>query len=265
MSGAVQPEVRVVDGPEALARAAAEEWRARARAAVAESGRFAVALAGGETPRALYALLADPAAPYRDGLPWERTHVFFGDERNVPPDHPGSNHGTARDALLARVPLPRVNVHRIVGEGDAEDAARAYEGDLRAFFGHRPRFDLVLLGMGADGHTASLFPGSPALEEASRLVVATAAPAGGGRRITLTLPALEAAAAVLFLVSGASKAPALSRVLSGGRGGEVLPAARVRPLDGTVLWLVDRAAASAISPRALGHAAVHGRWRRPGR
>lgn len=258
------PEVRVVDGPTALARAAAEEWRARARSAVAGSGRFAVALAGGETPRALYALLADPAAPYRDGLPWTRTHVFFGDERNVPPDHPGSSYGMARDALLARVPLPGVNVHRIVGEGDAEDSARAYEGDLRAFFGPRPRFDLVLLGVGADGHTASLFPGSPALEEASRLVAATVAPAGG-RRITLTLPALEAAAAVLFLVSGASKARALSRVLSGEPGGEALPAARVRPLDGTVLWLVDRAAATAISPRALEYAAVHGRWRRPRR
>lgn len=239
------PEVRVVDGPAALARAAAEEWCARALAAVEGSGRFAVALAGGSTPRALYALLADPAAPYHDALPWARTHVFFGDERTVPPDHPQSNYGMAREALLARVALRPENVHRIRGEEEPEAAARAYEDELRAFFGPAPRFDLVLLGMGAEGHTASLFPGSPALEEASRLVVAPLVPVPGGRRITLTLRALDAAARVLFLVSGASKADTLARVLSRGSGAEALPAARVRPVDGTVLWLVDRAAAAA--------------------
>ncbi len=233
-------EVRVVDGPAALARAAAEEWRVRALATA--SGRFAVALAGGSTPRALYALLADPRAPYREALPWARTHVFFGDERTVPPDHPESNYGTAREALLARVPIPPENVHRIRGEEDPVAAARSYEDDLRAFFGRPPRFDLVLLGLGADGHTASLFPGSPALEE-PRLVAAPFVPALGARRITLTLPALDAASRVVFLVSGATKAPAVALILSGGPGSEALPAARVRPLDGTVLWLVDRAAA----------------------
>jgi 6-phosphogluconolactonase len=237
------PEVRVVDGPEELARAAADEWRARALSAVAELGRFAVALAGGSTPRALYALLADPAAPYRDALPWAHTHVFFGDERAVPPDHPESNYGMARDALLARVPVPPGNVHRIRGEEEPEVAARGYEDELRSFFGPATRFDLVLLGMGADGHTASLFPGSPALEEPSRLVAAPLVPALGVRRITLTLRALDAAARAVFLVSGASKAPALARILSGEPGAAALPAARVRPGHGSVLWLVERGAA----------------------
>ena len=245
---AVSParEVRVVDGPAALARAAAEEWLARSLAATAESGRFAVALAGGSTPRVVYALLADPDAPYRAALPWARTHVFFGDERTVPPDHPASNYGMAREALLAQVPLPPENVHRIRGEDDPEEAARAYEEDLRAFFGPVPRFDLVLLGLGADAHTASLFPGSPALE-APGLVAAPFVPALGARRITLTPRALAGASRVVFLVSGASKAPALARALSGQLGPEAPPPARVRPASGTVLWLVDRAAAGATS------------------
>ncbi|WP_242360504.1 6-phosphogluconolactonase [Anaeromyxobacter sp. SG17] len=236
-------EVRVLDDHVALARAAADEWRLRALAAVAASGRFAVALSGGATPRAVYALLADPAAPYRDALPWARTHVFFGDERAVPPDDPRSNYGMARGALLSSVALPPENVHRIRGEDEPGAAARSYEDALRAFFGVAPRFDLLLLGMGADGHTASLFPGSPAIDEPSRLVAAVPAPAAGPARITLTLRALQAAARAVFLVSGAQKAPALARVLSGASGAEALPAARVRPAHGSVLWLVDRAAA----------------------
>lgn len=237
-------EVRVVEGPAELAQSAAHEWRARALAAVASSGRFTVALAGGKTPGTLYRLLAEPAAAYREELPWARTHVFFGDERAVPPDDPRSNYGMARDALLAHVALPPENVHRIRGEGDPVESARAYEEELRAFFGAEPRFDLALLGLGTDGHTASLFPGSAALEETSRLVATTSAPGGGARRITMTLRALDAAARVVFLVAGASKAAALARVVSAGAGAELLPAARVRPRDGTVLWLVDRAAAA---------------------
>lgn len=236
-------EVRIVDGDTALALAAAEEWRLRSSAAVAASGRFAVVLAGGSTPRPLYALLADPGAPHRAALPWARTHVFFGDERTVPPDHVESNYGMARDVLLARVPVPPENVHRIRGEEDPEVAAKGYEDGLRAFFGPAPRFDLVLLGLGADGHTASLFPGSLALEERSRLVAAPFVPALGVHRITLTLRALDAASRVVFLVSGASKAPALARILSGEPGAAALPAARVRPTDGSVLWLVERGAA----------------------
>ena len=190
-------EVRIVDGPAALALAAAEEWRTRSLAAVTACGRFAVALAGGSTPRALYALLADAGAPYRETLPWARTHVFFGDERAVPPDHPESNYGMVRDALLARVPVPPGNVHRIRGEEEPEVAARGYEDELRSFFGRAIRFDLVLLGLGVDGHTASLFPGSPALEEASRLVAAPYEPGDPEpRSVTSTRrePALACAA-----------------------------------------------------------------------
>ncbi len=235
--------VRIVDGPEALARAAADEWRVLAEAAAsAGAERFAVALAGGSTPRALYELLSDRKAPYRDALPWVRTHLFFGDERPVPPDHPESNYGMARRALLASVTIPPGNVHRIRGEDDPEAAARAYESELRAFFGGPPRFDLLLLGMGADGHTASLFPGSPP-DDGCRLVVAPFVPALGTRRITLTLRSLRGASRVVFLVSGASKAPALARVLSDDAAESGLPASRVRPVAGTVLWLVDRAAA----------------------
>jgi 6-phosphogluconolactonase len=245
-AAAPAPEVRVLDGVPALTRAAAEDWRARALAAVAASGRFAVALSGGSTPRALYALLASAAAPFRAALPWDRTHVLFADERAVPPGHPDSNYGMARDALLAHVPLPPGNVHRMRGEDDPALAARAYEEELRALLGPAPRLDLVLLGLGTDGHTASLFPGSPLLAERTRLAAAAEAglePFVG--RITLTLPVLDAARRVLFLVAGAHKAPALARVLRGGAGEGAPPAARVRPAGGTVLWLVDRAAAGA--------------------
>ncbi len=236
--------VRIVAGADALARAAADEWRTRALAAASGgAGRFAVALSGGSTPRAFYELLSDEQQPYGDGLPWERTHVFFGDERPVPPGHPESNYGMVRRALLARVPIPPENVHRIHGEDAPDLAARAYETELRSFFGGPPRFDLLFLGLGADGHTASLFPGVPA-EGGCRFVAAPFVPALGTRRITLTERALRTAAHVVFLVSGASKAPVLARVLGAEASASELPASRVRPLAGTVLWLVDRAAAA---------------------
>jgi 6-phosphogluconolactonase len=236
--------VRVVEDLAAVAREAAEEWRACAARAIAASGRFTVALSGGATPRALYALLADGSAPYRAALPWATTHVFWGDERAVPPDHPDSNYGMAREALLARVPLPPENVHRMRGEDPPEAAARSYEDELRAFFGGAPRLDLVLLGIGPDGHTASLFPGSPTLDERTRIVAAPYVPALGASRITLTLPAIEAAARLVFLVSGEGKAAALARVLSGDAGPGAPPAARVSSADGRpVLWIVDAAAA----------------------
>jgi 6-phosphogluconolactonase len=154
----------------------------------------------------------------------------------------------ARETLLAHVPVPPGNVHRIRGEEEPGAAAREYEDELRAFFGAAPRLDLVLLGMGADGHTASLFPGSPGLEDRSRWVVATVPPAPGARRITLTLRALRGVSRVVFLVEGPSKAPALARVLAGGPDAAALPAARVRPSSGTVLWLVDRPAALLLVP-----------------
>jgi 6-phosphogluconolactonase len=236
------PELVIVPDPAALAETAARAIVDSALEAVAARGRFMIALAGGATPRTTYERLAAP--PLRERMPWDRTFVFFGDERAVPPEHPDSNYGMARDALLARVPLPPANVHRMRGEDPPEAAARAYEDDLRAFFGGAPRLDLLLLGIGADGHTASLFPGSPALEERTRLVAAPYVPALGASRITLTFPAIAAAARVVFLVAGAAKAPALARVLSGDDAApDAPPAARVSAGEGPVLWIVDRAAA----------------------
>jgi 6-phosphogluconolactonase len=206
-----------------------------------------VALAGGTTPRGLYARLADGAAPYRAVVPWERTHFFWGDERAVPPDHRDSNYHLASEALLQYVPAVEEQVHRIRGENpDAVRAAEEYEAILRDAFhlgsAEWPRFDLILLGMGEDGHTASLFPESAALFANDRLAIATKAPSNGDR-ITLTLPVLNAAATVIFLVSGEAKAATLKRLMAG----EDLPAARVKPFDGDRLWLVDREAARLIA------------------
>jgi 6-phosphogluconolactonase len=213
---------------------------------------FTLALAGGSTPRSLYQLLADAAGPYRARLPWERFHFFWGDERHVPPDHPDSNYRMAREAMLDRVPVAPTNVHRIAAElADARQAAAAYEQELRGFFGLPPkrawpRFDYLLLGLGEEGHTASLFPGSPALDERERLVAAPWVEAHQTFRITLTPPALNHAARVVFLVSGAQKAAALREVLAGELRPHLYPAQVVQPDDGELLWLVDRAAASLL-------------------
>ena len=242
-----EPELRRVLALEEVARAAAEEVALAASRAVAERGRFVVALAGGSTPRRLHALLADAAAPFRARIPWDRTHVFFGDERPVAPVHPDSNYRMARETLLDHVPV--ASVHRIHGEEPG--AAEAYEDELRAFFGvppggPPPRLDLVLLGLGPDGHTASLFPGSEALDERVRWVVSPFVARLGTRRTTLTLPILDRAREVLFLVSGAEKAGALARAIAPAPGEEPVPAARVRPDGGGVVWIVDEAAASAL-------------------
>lgn len=231
-----------VAGPADAARAAAEEVARRAGDAVAARGAFTVALAGGATPAALYALLADPAAPYRARIPWDRVHVFFGDERNVPPDHADSNFRLAHEALLRHV-APAA-VHRIEGERDAHEAAARYERALADRFGPGPppRLDLVLLGLGPDGHTASLFPGVPELDERRRWVAAPWIPALSARRITLTFPVLDAAAAVLFVVSGVAKRDALRRLLAPPPGKPLVPAARVRPVAGDLAVIADAAA-----------------------
>jgi 6-phosphogluconolactonase len=249
------PAVRVLPDASAVQRAAAEEFSARVEAAVAARGVALVALSGGSTPRGLYALLADPALPYRARVPWAALHVFWGDERHVPPDHPDSNYRMAREALLARVPVPEASVHRIPAEDpDADRAARRYAATLREVFGAHgrlegpwPRFDLVLLGMGADGHTASLFPGTDAVDEMARPVAAPWVPAVRSRRITLTAPVLNGADAVVFLVAGADKAETLAAVLEGPRRPERYPSQLVRPARGALLWLVDRAAGSGLS------------------
>lgn len=239
---------RVKDAGE-VARAAAEEVARAAAHAVAARRRFTVALAGGSTPRRLYALLAEASGPFRGRIPWSATHVFFGDERSVPPEHPDSNYRAAREALLDHVPV--ASVHPI--PADEPDAAERYEDELRSFFGvvsggPPPRLDLVLLGLGPDGHTASLFPGSAALDEGARWVISTFVDRLGTRRTTLTLPVLNRARGVVFLVSGAGKAAALAGVLEPAPGGAPLPAARVRPVRGEVLWIIDAAAASRLGP-----------------
>jgi 6-phosphogluconolactonase len=246
------PNVYRFDDLEALARGAAEAVAGAAARAVAEHGRFTIALAGGSTPRRLYALLADPRAPFRTRIPWGRVHVFFGDERHVPPNDPDSNYRLAREALLDHV-RPG-SVHRMRGDlPDAAAAAAAYEEELERFFGASaadgtpPTLDLVLLGLGPDGHTASLFPGSAALEERRRWVAAPWITRLRAHRLTLTLPVLDRAREVLFLVAGADKADALAQVLGGGDGDAPLPAARVRPEGGAPRWYVDRDAARAVS------------------
>lgn len=238
--------------PAELARCAADDFASTSRDALRARGRFTVALAGGATPRALYEVLAEgPEGPER-GIDWARTHVFWGDERCVPPDHPDSNYRMAHEALLARVPIPPANVHRMRGEeSDPERAAARYEAELCDFFGTSPptapRLDLVLLGLGPDAHTASLFPGSPALREATRLVAAPFVEKLAAHRITLTPAVLNAAARVVFLVSGRAKAATLRDVLEGEERPDLRPAQGVRPARGSLLWIVDAAAASRLT------------------
>jgi 6-phosphogluconolactonase len=236
-------EIVVLDDAKALAQEGAKRFAAAARAAVAERGRFVVALSGGSTPRAMHARLLAMGA---DALPWPRIYVTFGDERCVPPDDPASNYGMARDTLLAKAGVQDVRLLRIEGELPPEDAALRHEARLRALAARlavaegAPLFDLVLLGVGADGHTLSLFPGTPAVDEARRLVVPAVAPVEPTARVTLTFPALARTREVLLLASGAEKRDALARA----RAGEPLPIARARGRDRTT-WLLDRAAAGA--------------------
>jgi len=245
------PQVTVVPGPIELAAIAAAAVVESAETAVAARGRFTIALAGGATPRASYERLAEP--PQRERMPWGRTFVFFGDERGVPPDHPDSNYRMAAEALLDRVPIPRERIFRMRGEAsDGDEAAAEYARTLATVFelrrGALPRFDLVLLGLGVDGHTASLFPGSPVLREVFRSVTAVhAAAAIIPERITLTLPVLNAAAEVIFIVAGAEKAKVVKAVLADSSIS--LPAGMIQPPDGRLRWLLDRDAA-ALLPQA---------------
>jgi 6-phosphogluconolactonase len=225
--------------PEALARNVAE-WLCGL--AQATDGVFAVSLSGGSTPRRLYECLA--AREIAQRLPWNRMHWFWGDERFVPHDHPDSNYGMARDAFLSRVPVPDDNVHAVPTEGlSPEQAAAAYETTLKRFYGAgtlapaRPLFDVTLLGIGANGHTASLFPGQPALQETRRWVVAVIG-IGSEARITLTYPVLDSSRQVAFVVTGEEKRGVVARAQAGDR---TLPAAMVRPV-GRLHWFTDRAA-----------------------
>jgi len=247
MTGVLSPAPRwqVHADAEAMYAAAAEAFVACARDAIAARGRFAVALAGGGTPKPLYERLA--RAPYRERLDWSRVEVFFGDERCVPPDSPRSNYRMADQALLSRVPLPPANVHRLHGEDAPALAALAYEQDLRAVFRREwPRFDLVLLGLGDNGHTASLFPGCGCLRERERLVCAQYVESQHEWRLTLTLPVINAAGAVWLLAEGEGKAEVLERVFAGPYQPQVLPMQYVAPEPGALACWLDRAAAARL-------------------
>lgn len=234
-------EVRILPDPAALAAAAAEEIGACADQALAARGRFVLGLSGGSTPRPLYELLA--SEPWASRLDWARILVVWCDERCVPADHPDSNYRLVHEALLSHVPLPPGNVHRMKGELPPPRAAAEAEAELRSVLGEGRHFDCALLGMGADGHTASLFPGTEALGERTRWVVANHVPALNAWRLTMTLTVLSAARRAVFLASGAEKRETLRRVLFPRPGDPPLPAALVAPREGPPLWLVDAAAA----------------------
>jgi 6-phosphogluconolactonase len=242
-------DIRTCPDAESLARGVAEQFVTLSEAAIAARGRFAVALAGGSTPQASYTLLA--SAEMAAQVEWSRVHVFWGDERCVPPDHPGSNYVMARQTLLGRVPIPPQNIHRIRGELEPEQAASEYERTLHTFFSPPtekpvPGLDLILLGMGNDGHTASLFPGSAALHERTRWVVAYYVDKLQSWRITLTPTVINAAAHVTFVVSGAGKAERLRQVLLGPYQPDVLPAQMIEPDSECLIWLVDAEGAALL-------------------
>jgi len=245
---AIRPQVRIVEDAAALAAAAAEGFVSAIREGVEARGNASVALSGGSTPRRLYSLLAGPE--HRERVAWKDLHVFFGDERPVAPDDAESNYRMARETLLEKAPIPVGHVHRMKGEDpDLVRAASSYASELRRHFdlapGDFPRFDLALLGLGPDGHTASLFPGTRALAS-NELAVANWVGKLDAVRLTLTAPVFNRAARVLFLVSGTDKAAVLPSVLRGDFEPQQLPAQLIRPESGNLLWLVDRAAAARL-------------------
>ncbi len=242
-------EILVCDDDEAVAREAARRFTAHAAAAIQQRGRFAVALSGGRTPKRLYELLADD--PYRDRVDWSLVHFFWGDERFVPSTNQASNYHMTEVALLNTLELSNGNVHRVRTEMDTADAAAAaYEREIISFFqaagGEIPKLDLVLLGLGTNGHTASLFPNSKLLYESYRLVAAEYIDEVKQSRITFTTPLLNAARNVLFLVTGADKASVANEVLFGPPDPERLPAQLIHPTSSSESWLLDRAAAAAL-------------------
>jgi 6-phosphogluconolactonase len=244
-------EVRVLpDGP-AIAKLCAQKFVEIAAAAVKEKGSFDVVLAGGSTPKILYSLLVEDPALHSQ-VPWDKMHVFFGDERHVKPDHPDSNYHMAYETLISKSPLKPEQVTRMKGEyPEAEDAAREYEQYLRTHYklaeGQFPRFDLVLLGMGNEGHTLSIFPGTKALRENRHIAVHNWVGKVLMDRITLTAPAVNNAANVIFMVTGADKAPALTAVLERFYEPDQLPAQLIQLTNGSLLWLVDTAAGSLLT------------------
>ncbi len=245
-----KPTVIIEESLDALTERVAEEFSKQAAQALSSRKHFTCVLSGGSTPVALYALLAQTAR-YRNGIDWKRVHFFWGDERHAGPDARESNYRIAKEAMLSPLEIPSGNVHRILGElTSAEDAAVAYDEELGRFFGLKPgalpRFDFVLLGMGADGHTASLFPGIPQLDDTRRRVLAPWVEKLAEFRVTLSPLTFNAAACVLFLVAGREKAPTLKAVLEGPRAPNELPCQLIQPDRGELVWALDQAAASQL-------------------
>jgi 6-phosphogluconolactonase len=243
-------KIQIVADAEAMSKAAAETLVEHIEETLQTRNVYSIALSGGSTPRRLYALLADDPA-LRAQIPWERIHLFWGDERHVPPDHADSNYRMADTALLSKVPIPATNIHRIRAENpDVAEAAADYEQEIRRFFkiesGQLPRFNCVLLGMGSDGHTASLFPGTAALAETKRLVVSNWVKKFQSYRITLCLPVINNAAYILFLVAGQEKANTLKAVLEGDSKTIQFPVQSIQPTHGQLTWLLDQLAASRL-------------------
>jgi 6-phosphogluconolactonase len=238
--------IEIFANSQELARGAAEYFVARSDEAVALKGFFTVALSGGSTPKALYQLLADADEPFHAQVPWSRTHLFWSDERHVPPDHPDSNYRMAHEAMLSRVPVPESNIHRVHSENpDANAAANEYEETLLQLTKQTlPQLDLILLGLGPDGHTASIFPGSEVLHETKRLVAAPWVEKFNTYRITMTLPLLNNGASVLFLVSGAEKVEMVKKVIEGPKQ---YPAQAVQPTHGQLVWMLDKDSANSLA------------------
>jgi len=243
-------QVLVYPDAQTFQRAATDEFLRSAREAILERGSFKVALAGGSTPRATYASLAESEQKGTAQVAWDKVEVFFGDERTVPPEHTDSNFRMAQEVLLSKVPFKPERIHRLQGEMEPNQAAKEYEAEIRKAFqipaGTIPKFDLILLGMGGDGHTASLFPGSAALEETTQLVCSNWVEKFGTHRLTFTFPVLNAAGADLFMVMGADKARMVGNILRPPSTDPVYPAQRVRPAHGRLLWMLDEAAAGEL-------------------
>lgn len=241
------PEVRIFENLDVLSRAAAEGFVETSARAITDRGRFLVALSGGETPLTFYRLLAQ--SPTREQIDWRFLHAFWGDERCVPPEDVENSYRQVHEALLAHVPIPSGNVHRIQSDLPPQVAAEAYASVLQQFSTpplEWPRFDLVLLGMGTDGHTASIFPGSPISATSPTLAVTGKYLDRPSQRVTLTPLVLNSARLIIFLVSGEGKREVLANVLSGNLRPDLLPAQRIQPTDGELIWMVDRAAASQL-------------------
>ncbi len=249
-------EYRIYDGADALSRAAADHFLRKAQDAVAAKGVARIAVSGGSTPKRTFELLANPAEKYTSAMPWQQIELYWVDERTVPPDDKDSNYRMTREALLDKVPLKPENIFRIEGEFDPEQAAARYESAIRNHLrlegAEGPRFDVLSLGMGDDGHTASLFPHTAAINEMIRIAVANQVPQKDTWRVTLTWPVINQAHDVFFLIAGKDKAQPVHDVLLGKYDPDVLPSQLIRPSNGRLLMLLDKDAAALLPPASAG-------------